>query len=90
MSDMTEREIINEYDPSLRKKDKRMNDSELKTCPFCGGKAKIFSIGFGMSLFYVICVNERCEVSPATKYYQEEKDAANAWNKRYYEKEEKK
>ena len=79
---LSDREIINTYDHSLRKKEKRMNDSELKTCPFCGGKAKMISTGFGMGTFYVMCVNERCEVSPATKYYYEEEDAAKAWNKR--------
>lgn len=59
-----------------------MNDSELKKCPFCGGNAEMISIGFGMSLFYVMCINEACNVSPATRYYHEEKEAAEAWNTR--------
>lgn len=57
-------------------------DDNLKCCPFCGGNAKIISTGFGMSSFYVMCMDDKCEVSPATKYYHEEREAINAWNKR--------
>ena len=59
-----------------------MSDNDLKKCPFCGGNAKMISTGFGMSSFYVMCVNEACNVSPATRYYHEEKEAAEAWNTR--------
>lgn len=52
---------------------------ELKTCPFCGAKAKRME-RCGMN--YVMCSNLGCMVIPRTISYDRMCDATKAWNKR--------
>lgn len=56
---------------------------ELKTCPFCGAKAKRMK-RFGMN--FVTCSNTFCLVKPTTIRYDRMCDATKAWNKRKEEK----
>lgn len=57
---------------------KTMND--LKSCPFCGGKARRYvSI---KNLVHVYCPSSnRCSVHPCTDFYEKQKDADEAWNR---------
>lgn len=52
---------------------------KLKPCPFCGGVARILSVGFG---YKVYCTNPDCEVSPQTWGELTYEAAIDAWNKR--------
>ena len=55
------------------------NGTELKLCPFCGGRAVLRHDSSG---YYVKCNNGMCKVMPTTWYYDEENEAINAWNRR--------
>jgi len=51
-----------------------MNKSEIKPCPFCGGKAVT-------STYYIEC--ESCEVAPIIDWHHMDKfEAIKDWNKR--------
>lgn len=54
---------------------------ELKPCPFCGGKARRYvSV---IKLVQVYCAfSNRCLVHPRTDFYEKQKDADEAWNRR--------
>ena len=55
---------------------------ELKSCPFCGGKATTGKIEYNAT-YYVRCSNTKiCSVLPFTLGFDEIEDAINAWNKR--------
>ena len=52
------------------------DEQELKTCPFCGGDAKIS--GHGMNFYNVYCKD--CDV--ITQDYDSKQEAIEAWNRR--------
>ncbi len=59
---------------------------ELKPCPFCGGKAKLYPCrkpnGNGLFrdyLYTVVCSNDNCHGKPS---YETREEAVKAWNKR--------
>lgn len=59
------------------------NNPELKSCPFCGGKAKIetelaFTTDFTVNRYKLCCKNCLME----TKWFITENEAITAWNKR--------
>lgn len=58
--------------------------TELKPCPFCGGKAKHRVMDDGYH--YVIC-NGDCKVMPSTLRYGSEAEAILVWNTRAGEEE---
>lgn len=53
----------------------------LKPCPFCGGKAKRDASVTKQVQVYCPLSN-RCGVHPCTDYYEKQKDADEAWNRR--------
>ena len=56
---------------------------ELKPCPFCGGKAEIYSICDGIS--FIGCKTEKCYLSIKQQrigMYSVEKQMISAWNRR--------
>jgi len=58
--------------------------SELKPCPFCGSKPKIFTLkrkGY-VDIHYIECVNRKCN-EPFSKAYDEE-EVVKKWNTRHY------
>ena len=55
--------------------------TNLKPCPFCGGKAMLNSL---YSDFHqVSCSNPLCKVLPQTWCYDTLEEAIEAWNWRY-------
>lgn len=58
-------------------------ESELKNCPFCGGKAEIICFAFpGNSRnYYPKCKKCGCEL----RAYSSKQNAKKAWNKRTYD-----
>lgn len=61
--------------------------TELKPCPFCGSKAKIFDTMDGE--WYVSCSQSEyqetgiiCSCIPSTWIYDTKEDAIEAWNRR--------
>ncbi len=57
--------------------------SELKACPFCGGKAEVGTCGQAVNdnlTYYVQCDN--CDVRPCTMNCDTEAEAVSDWNKR--------
>ena len=61
-----------------------MQKIELKPCPFCGSKARMFfdnySVGYGV---YCLRENEGLPCSAAVlAVYSDEEKAAEAWNRR--------
>ena len=54
---------------------------ELKSCPFCGGKARRYvSV---TNLIHVYCPSSNsCGVHPDTGFFKKQKDADEAWNRR--------
>lgn len=59
--------------------------TELKPCPFCGGKAMVFhDEGEYLRPYYVGCDNDEClGFSKLGWTYVTEEEAANAWNTRH-------
>lgn len=53
----------------------------LKSCPFCGGKARRYvSV---KNLVRVYCpFSNPCSVYPDTGFFKKQKDADDAWNRR--------
>jgi Lar family restriction alleviation protein len=58
--------------------------TELKPCPFCGGKAMIRETTYGNNYdaYFVWCCNKNCDIRPSTKYLRLRKDVIEAWNRR--------
>ncbi len=56
----------------------------LLPCPFCGGKASLFSFEQpdGSITYEVDCENSDCEVSACTAMHGTPEEAAAVWNKR--------
>ena len=54
-----------------------MENKELKSCPFCGGKAYIVK-GKGYYAYWIKCYDCRVE----TEAYEFEDEAIEVWNKR--------
>lgn len=56
-------------------------NNKLKPCPFCGGKARLKTIGDG---YFVDCALEKgfCAVIPCTWDYETAEVAIEAWNRR--------
>lgn len=55
---------------------------QLKSCPFCGGEARV-KIGIYSKLVFVRCSNyTSCKVNPTTEWFDTEKKAIEAWNRR--------
>lgn len=53
--------------------------TELKPCPFCGGKAKILKMTFGGVSYQVICGS--CSANLDQRFAYED-EAIEAWNRR--------
>lgn len=58
--------------------------SELKPCPFCGGKAIVRDATYGanISATVVYCGNKECVIKPSTAYRRVRKKAIEEWNRR--------
>lgn len=56
-------------------------ETQLKPCPFCGGRAEMAGHCNGMS-FTAGCANPDCPVGPVTPYLGDEQEAIAAWNRR--------
>ena len=54
---------------------------ELKSCPFCGGKATYHYSIFD-NLYYINCENKKCGMLLRTQKNFVEKSAIKAWNRR--------
>ena len=63
-----------------------MKKPYLKPCPFCGGKASLFSFKQpDDSITYEVdCENDGCECSACTAMHDTPEEAAAVWNKRPY------
>ena len=61
-----------------------MKKPYLKPCPFCGGKASLFSCKQpDDSITYEVdCENDGCECSACTAMHDTPEEAAAVWNKR--------
>jgi hypothetical protein len=64
---------------------KRMDEEELKPCPFCGGKAKFYEKPVGK--YIVVCTEcGACNVKKGEwdgfSFYTSIPDAKKAWNQR--------
>lgn len=62
-----------------------MVHSELKGCPFCGGKAGFEEVNLGEYISYTVgCHNENvdCIGTMMITTYDTKRNAAAAWNKR--------
>ena len=55
-----------------------MSDTELKPCPFCGGKATIMENNHYTDMWTVMCKNCYSEID---RYHTKE-SAIEAWNRR--------
>lgn len=64
-------------------------ESELKPCPFCGGKAKVRSEDRKKGkAYWVYCaepIETGCDVRPVTCRFDTLKKAVEAWNRRAQE-----
>ena len=58
--------------------------TELKSCPFCGGKAKIkfYNGDIAIRKYEVGCNQTLCPCRPRTRLYSEVDEAIEAWNRR--------
>lgn len=54
---------------------------ELKSCPFCGGKAKLSKFNDANPDYFVCC--EKCGSS--TRAHEDSKEAIKVWNRRVNE-----
>ena len=54
---------------------------ELKPCPFCGGKSIMFDIGsYWPKIYYRVITVCNCAIQG--RFYDTQKEAADAWNRR--------
>lgn len=58
-----------------------MSKTELKPCPFCEGEAKLLYYK-EHNLYRIQCVNPKCLCGVMTIFFNDEKEAINAWNTR--------
>ena len=58
-----------------------MMETKLRTCPFCGGGAKLMRFPKCDRKYVVICENEQCMASVGNYSYTKE-EAIKAWNTR--------
>ncbi len=58
-----------------------MNE-ELKPCLFCGGKASRYVSVINLIHLVYCPSSNRCLVHPRTDFYEKQKDADEAWNRR--------
>jgi len=58
---------------------------ELKSCPFCGGRVKVYRyIGSsGDYQYQVACLRKTCPVQPLTNWADIKITAIKAWNTRH-------
>lgn len=62
-----------------------MDYPKLKPCPFCGGKASLYTLYDGNRTYYVIvCETAGCRASEdyAWSYQDDKMTAVSAWNNR--------
>jgi Lar family restriction alleviation protein len=62
-----------------------MDNTNLKTCPYCGGKASLYTLDEGNGINYVVvCETDGCRASEdyAWSYQDDKMKAISAWNKR--------
>ena len=57
------------------------NQIELKPCPFCGGRAEVFTANWSKRVT-VWCSNPECGVKPFTMYTESLREAVENWNRR--------
>jgi len=57
---------------------------ELKSCPFCGGKAQVY--GSENESYYWVGCETGCDVNPQTAVHKTKSEAIKVWNKRVTEK----
>ena len=55
-----------------------MKETELKPCPFCGGKARITKSNLGTNLIY--CTE--CPTTFGRYWFSKKRDIIKAWNRR--------
>lgn len=57
--------------------------TELKPCPFCGGKAEEYRISsINGTMIGIECKNPKCLISPMTPAWKRRAEATKAWNMR--------
>ena len=56
-------------------------ETELKPCPFCGGKARLITYDTCTCVYYVKCDSASCGIKPVTWIYTTGEEAVEAWNK---------
>jgi len=54
--------------------------AELKSCPFCGGRADTELSDFGSAMAY--CTNDDCDIHPDTGFHDSRETAIAIWNTR--------
>lgn len=62
-------------------------ECELRSCPFCGGKAVMYMMRHDNGLFqgyYVTCLTKKCGMTIHTELCDEMYEAAEIWNYRYH------
>ena len=59
-----------------------MNNTKLKSCPHCGGKAELYNASKKYVELKVICQTDGCVNSAIKVTYFNEEHAIAAWNKR--------
>lgn len=57
---------------------------EIKSCPFCGGEAKLYK-NVPLTAFGVGCINEKCAVNAPYLNFDTPEEAIEAWNTRVKE-----
>jgi len=55
--------------------------TELKPCPFCGRKPRVFK-GFSNHSYQVACPYKTCSVEPMTSWREKKENAISDWNRR--------
>lgn len=66
-----------------------MSKIKLKSCPFCGSPGVIRCIALGVAPYFADCSNELCIAGDSRISFSTEKEAAEAWNRREGEQNEK-